>query len=132
MDIDRFISSIRRIIRSEFPDYKYAGVYEYAIQSAESMKIDADPTDTTIGLPSIKNIELKPSIIGEEVTPTVGKTCLVMFVNRQPSRPVVISCEGDATLIRIGGPVALPAARVGDTVGGFLAITSGSLKTRIG
>ena len=143
VDINRIIDSFRRIIRSEFHDYEFKGVYEYAIQSISGNKINADPTDTTLNLPSISNIELRSGILGETVKPTVGKLVLVVFVNSQKTRPVVVSCEGNNEQVEIdatssiklagGGP---PAARMGDAIlaAGIFAgtITSGSTKTQIG
>jgi len=139
---DRLLELIRKLIRSEFPNYSYMGVYEYAIQSAQKMVVDADPTDTTIGLPSIMKLPLKSSILGEEVEPIVGKLIYIMFANGRRTKPIVISCEPsnktiefDALSIKIGG-TGPPAARLGDTIlaaGIFAgAITSGSTKTTVG
>lgn len=91
--LDRLIDSLRSIIRSEFPNIKFLGIYEYAIQGVTGGKIDADPTDTSLGLPSIAKIELIPSILGESVKPTVGKLCRVQFINGLSTRPVVVSCD---------------------------------------
>lgn len=147
-EINRIIDSIRRIIRAEFPNYMFHGIYEYAIQAVNSDDtVNIDPTDTTLGLPSHRNIRLQ-----EEVKPTVGNLCLLVFVNGKPSKPLVLSSNYtndettiDATTLLELGPSSLqvqiagggqPVGRVGDTIlaGGFLAgtITSGSLKTSSG
>lgn len=133
-NLDRIIDSIRRIIRSEFANYTYLGVYEYSIQSVDGSgdadtTIDALPTDTTLTLPGINKLPLKPSIIGATSKPVAGKLCLIMFVNGKQSKPVCISCEGPADKVKIGtGPAV---ARLGDSVlagpwGG--TITTGSTK----
>ncbi len=150
--IDRLIDSLLRIVRSEFSNYSYTGIYEYSIQKVDGNFIDAEPTDTTLTLPSISKIKLRSSILGEEVKPTVGNLCLVMFVNKSPSRPIAISCDPpneeidvDATIstklgksspsVQIAGG-GQPAARMGDTIlaaGVFVGtVTSGSVKTQIG
>lgn len=152
MQLDRLMANIRRIVRSEFPNYTYQGIYEYSIQSVSDSLVDADPVDTSIGLPSIAKMPMRSSILGETVTPTVGKLCLVMFVNGVPSRPMVFSCAakneeidvdatsaahfGDsASAITVGGS-GPPCARLGDTLlaGGMFAgtITSGSSKVTVG
>lgn len=142
-NINRLIAAIRRIVRSEFPNLTFLGIYEYSIQSTDGTTIDATPVDTSLTLPSISKIILRPSILGEKVKPTVGKTCLIMFVNGSPTRPICISCsakndtvEIDAeTMVKIagGGP---PAARLGDAIlaAGIFAgtVTAGSTKTQIG
>jgi len=152
MQLDRLMANIRRIVRSEFPNYTYQGIYEYSIQSVSDSLVDADPVDTSIGLPSIAKMPMRSSVLGEAVKPTVGNLCLVMFVNGVPSRPIVISCSGpneeieinatstasiasSASIVTIGGS-GPPCARLGDTLlaGGMFAgtITSGSSKVTVG
>ena len=90
----RLASSVRNIIRNEFPNYTFQGVYEYAIQRVDGNFVDVDPTDTTLGLPHISHAELRPSILGETVAPTVGSLVIVAFVNGNGTRPVVLSVIG--------------------------------------
>lgn len=144
--IDRLYDAIRKIIKSELPDFP--GVYEYAIQSVNSDgSVDIDPTDTTIGLPSHKKIKLE-----ESVKPTVGNTCYLVFVNGKSSRPLILSCtptneevDLDATaLLKLGksAPVVQiagggqPVARMGDAIlaAGIFAgtITTGSTRSSSG
>lgn len=144
MSTNRLIEAVRAIIRAEFPDYTYTGIYEYAIQSIGGAFVSADPTDTTIPLPHIDHVELRPSLLGENVLPIVGQIILVGFVNGKQSRPYVISVLGtpltsafDASVsITIGGSGALPSARMTDAVlvAGFMAgnIVQGSLKVKVG
>lgn len=140
--LNRIVTVIRRLIRSEFSNYNYLGRYEYNIQSVEGDIINANPTDTTLPLPSVR-ATLKPSLLGETVTPTPGKLCHVMFLNGSPAKPIVVSCEGDnvtsdisstAPLTIQGG--VLPAARATDPIlaAGIFAgtIVSGSTKTLVG
>jgi hypothetical protein len=89
---DRLLSSVRAIIRSVFPNYDFIGLYEYAIQGVSASGIiDATPTDTTIPLPPLSGLTLRPSLVGENVVATVGTLCLVEFINADPSRPQVVS-----------------------------------------
>src|ERR1700758_5492749 len=91
---DRLVSSLRRIIRAEFPNYTWQGVYEYAVQRVDGMFVAADPTDTELGLPHIDHVELRPSLLGEEVVVTVGSLIVVAFVNGTNTRPIVLSVKG--------------------------------------
>ena len=43
------------------------------------------PTDTSIPLPGLSNISLSPSLFGDLALATSGTTCLVEFVNADPS-----------------------------------------------
>jgi hypothetical protein len=132
--LDRLLTAIRAIIRAEFPQYTYAGLYSYTIQSINSGTgaIDAEPVDTTVPLPGLSNISLSPSLLGDLALATSGSTCLVEFVNADPTRPVVISIGAtnftgtvDASQqMNIGpsastvnlGAAAMPVARISDTV----------------
>jgi len=141
--IDRLTRALRAIIREEFPNIRFLGVYEYAIQTVSDGLIDASPVDTTLGLPSLSQLKMRPGLLGETVKPTPGKLCLVFFVNGDRTRPEVHSCEGtnasskfDADAIEIGGAAGLPSARMTDPIlaGGMFAgtITAGSSKVKVG
>lgn len=132
--LDRLLTAIRALIRAEFPQYTYAGLYSYTIQSINSGTgaIDCMPVDTTVPLPGLSNISLSPSLLGDLCLATAGSVCLVEFVNADPSRPVVVSIGAtnftgtvDASQSMAVGPsastvnlgaAAMPIARVGDTV----------------
>lgn len=132
--LDRLLTALRNLIRQEFPQYTYAGVYQYTIQAINSGTgaIDAEPTDTTLSLPPVANVPLRSSILGETCLATMGSTCLVEFVNADPTKPNIISVGStvfsgtmDATNVFNVGPSAssvnlgaaqLPVARSTDTV----------------
>ncbi len=140
--LDRLITNLRAIIRSEFPNIAFLGTYEYVIQ-VTGATVSADPVDTTIGLPSIPNMLMASGLMGETVKPTVGKICYVIFLNGDRSKPRVIGAEGDADEISVPATTSiklasgtLGAARLTDTVlaGGMFAgnITSASTKVKVG
>lgn len=142
---DRLLTAFRALVRAEFPQYTYLGIYEYAIRATDGSTVDCDPVDTTIPLPSLAKVPLRSSILGETVTPQAkGERCLVMFVNGDPTRAICVSTDpypkaaqiGDATTttLKLAGGV-LPAARATDAVvaGPFVGtITAGSSKVSIG
>lgn len=87
--LDRLNSPFGALVVAELPQLTFYGTYEYSIQRVSGSTVDVAPTDTTISLPSITGLLMKPGLLGETVTPTVGSTCRVAFVNGQPSRPCV-------------------------------------------
>lgn len=87
---DRLLTAVRSIIRAQFPQFDYAGTFEYSVQAATSSSVDCSPTDTTLPLPSLVGIPMRSGLLGESVTLTVGNRCLVQFVNRDPSRPIIV------------------------------------------
>lgn len=134
---DRMLAALRALIRAEFPRLAYLGLYEYVVQAADGLTVDASPTDTTIPMPSITKIPIYTGLPGTLCTPAIGSKLVVCFLNGDPTRPTIIGAfDGNnlATfpLIFIAGGLPIQgAARVGDAVGPFL-VTSGSTKTFIG
>ena len=141
--LDRLLTSVRNLIRSEFPAYTYLGVWEYTIQGVNSSTgaIDADPVDTTIPLPVLAGIPLKSPILAEQaVQATRGSLCLIEFINADPTRPNVVSIgatifEGTidaAQTVNLGpsaGQVQLgfatsPIARMSDTCVVYFSVTA--------
>lgn len=133
-DLDRLLTAIRLIIRAEVPALTFFGTYEYSIQSVDGQTVTASPTDTTLPLPSLSNLPIQSSVYAEGVTGIQsGQTCLVQFVNADPTRPEVVSLSslsetatldatGSVTLgsvsttsVALGGGTA-PIARMGDLV----------------
>ena len=133
-DLDRLLTAIRLILRAEVPAFTFFGTYEYSIQSVSGQTVTAAPTDTTLPLPSIQNLPIQPSVFAEGVTGIQsGQTCLVQFVNADPTRPEVVSLSqlsttstldatGSVTIgsvsttsVALGGGTA-PIARMGDLV----------------
>jgi hypothetical protein len=97
---DRLLRAIRQLIREEFPVADYRGVYEYAIQSTDGSTVEASPTDTSIGLPSLTKVPLRVNSFGV-ITPSVGSTCLVSFVNADPSRPFILGTTPNPSLVTV-------------------------------
>lgn len=137
---DRLLASFRALVRAEFPQLTYVGVYEYTITGSASSSIECRPTDTTIPLPALSKVTLLPSVLGESVAPPSSGSCLIAFVNADPTRPVCISITSpsktatvDATQSMSIGPSAssvsiaggaIPAARAGDMAGIFPIVTT--------
>lgn len=107
--VNRLVNMIRRIVRSEFPKMTFLGSYEYSIQSVNVDLIDISPTDTTVGLPSLASVPMNPGLLGEVVTPTSGKSVVVIFLNGNPSRPVIIGIVGpnDKSSITVTGDFSI-------------------------
>ena len=131
--LDRLLTALRNLIRAEFPQYTYSGCYEYSIQAVNSSTgaIDAQPTDGSISLPSLANVTMGPSILGEMAQATMGNTCLVEFINADPTKPRIIGLNPTnfngtidaATQVNVGpsasqvnlGAAQMPMARTTDT-----------------
>lgn len=114
---DRLFTSVRDLVRAVIDEQRLrlAGVFEYTIKAVNGappdVTIDADPNDPTLGLPGLSAIEMMPAIDGITSLPDVGTVCHIAFVNRDPSKPMVVAC---------GSLGINPVARLGDQVMLFL------------
>ena len=87
---DRLLQSIRSIIRAEFPQLTYIGLWEYAVVNSDGTTVDATPTDATIPLPQLSKIPLRAGIFGVNQKPSSETRLAVSFLNGDPTRPVVV------------------------------------------
>ena len=112
---DRTLESLRAIIRTELGALQYAGLFQYTISNvsgtAPSCTIDCSPVNTSIGLPNLTGIKIQPSVSGITGTPTSGMNCVVAFLDRDPTKPVIMGVDS------LG---ANPVARLGDQVTVFM------------
>ena len=78
-------------------------------------RVELFPTSTTQPFQQLPPVTMRPSNAGETATPAPGSACIVMFVNGDPSRPMVTF--GDPTtppvLVKLAGGGA-GVARAGD------------------
>lgn len=112
---DRILESLREIIRAETAPLKYAGYFQYSITDRNGeppdVLLDCEPTDQGIGLPSLSRVPMAPGIDGITSKPQTGINCVVTFINRDPTRPIIVGVDS------LG---VNPVARVGDQVTLFI------------
>ena len=105
--LDRLWQSFRALVVAEIrATVGYPGTYEYSIIRADGSTVDATPTNTTIGLPSINNLPLRTSPIGP-LTPSKDRLCHVVFLSGDARAPRVTWVQpGDGPgIVRIGDDV---------------------------
>jgi len=134
----RRTEALRAAIELMFPSLRYSSTYEYRVVSQSGERLNLQPVRTVTGMPDLTRVPVRLAP-GVKATHLPGSLVLVLFVDGDPARPVVIS--GDSpdspgwmpTVLELGGPGALGVARIGDTVqaGPFAGvITSGSLRVK--
>lgn len=110
---DRLLESFRAMVRAETVALRlqYSGRYAYTIVGVNgdnpNLTIDCTAQDTTLGLPDLNGLDLQRQAGGLTATPDVGMTCVVIFLNRDPSLPRVTNW---------GSSGLNPVARLGDQV----------------
>jgi len=111
---DRLIDDIRALIREEIETFTFTGVYEYAVQATDGTTVDAQPTSTSLPLPSLRKVPLRTGIPGTSVSPSSGSLLAVGFLNGDPTRPIVFGVFDGTTAQSVAFQNGnLPAARGG-------------------
>lgn len=117
---DRFMSAVRAIIRTELTHLKYSGVFEYVVRgvngSIPDTTVDAEPSETSLGLPSVSRVPMRASVLGGASVPTVGNFIHLAFLNQDPARPVFVGGGAAVTLVSLDAAGTLPIARQTDSV----------------
>lgn len=116
---DRLRDSLVAVINSVLKSQPF-GLYEYVVVSQSGQKVSCRPTDTTLGLPELTDLPLRPGILGGEATLSPGSTVVIGFINRSLSRPEVLFASS-TTAVAVGGSVLTAPAvvRVGDIISGL-------------
>lgn len=89
---DRFAEAVWRVVSQRLPQLPYLGVKAYRVvgQSGNLLDLEAAPS---LGLPSLKKVPIAPGVPGMSVEPANGARVLVVFVNADPGRPVIVGYE---------------------------------------
>ena len=121
----RRLDALSAMIEALYPSLRWAGVFEFRAVLQTGERFALQPVRVATGLPDLHNVAVRgPAGVRAVVTP--GELCLVAFVDRDPSRPVIVAhdapdapgwmplalCLGGAP----AGPPALGVARITDPV----------------
>lgn len=91
--MNRRPEALRAIIEQLFPDMRYRGVSEFRVATQEGERLNLQPVLTSLGLPSLRRVPVRPGVPGVKATHLLGSRVLVAFVNADPARPVVVGFE---------------------------------------
>ncbi len=139
---DQTLGAFRRLVEWVIASLGYLGSYEYQIRAVSGGYVDVSPVRSASGLPQLANVPVRVGIPGGAGEPAVGSSCVVRFLDGDPTRPYVSDLEGEsggswlpvsttltaADATELGGsepvnPVTAPGRflRWGDTVQGPVA-----------
>lgn len=88
--------AFRKLVQLFTRHTRFFGVYEYRVEAFNGGYVDLRPARKTNGLPPLTSIELRSGHPGGTAEPQEGSSVLVAFADGEPTRPVVISYEGQA------------------------------------
>jgi hypothetical protein len=91
----RRLSAYAEIQRAVDPRRDYRGCYEYRVVSMSGRRANLQSVRVSTGMPDLARVTLRPGVAGIRCTPLLGSRVLVAFVDADPSRPVVVSFEGE-------------------------------------
>lgn len=74
-----------------FPNLRYAGTFEYRVVTQEGERLNLQPVRAATGLPDLARVPVRPGVSGFRSDVTAGELVLVVFADRDPSRPQVIA-----------------------------------------
>lgn len=110
---DRLLDAFRVLVEWIMGRTFYLASYEYIVRGHSAGYIDCNPARGDLGLPKLVNVPVWSGIPGGGGEASVGSTCLVSFVDGDPTRPFVSSFEGEygpnwePARCRVGGDDAL-------------------------
>ncbi len=91
---DAFFSVFRRLVEWITGRTFYLGSYEYKVRSYSSGHVDIDPVRASLGLPKLASVPVRTGIPGGGGQPAVGSSCVVRFLDGDPTMPYVADLEG--------------------------------------
>jgi hypothetical protein len=88
---DRFFAAVEAIVMALFPTLRYGSVYEYRVVTQSGNRYNIQPVRTQSGMPDLAGVRARPGVSGFRSTVKLGEQVLVAFIDRDPSRPCIIS-----------------------------------------
>lgn len=110
----RDFEAIRAVVDMIDPNRRFRGVTEYRVVTRDGKRLNLQPVLSTLGMPTLARVKVRPGVAGMEAIVPVGSVVLVGFVNSDPARPYVCGFE-DAEGEGFGTGAEF-VARLGDSV----------------
>jgi hypothetical protein len=139
--VSRDTSSLVGLLDALDPNRVYRCAYNYRVVSCANDRVSVQPVRSSSGMPDLEDVpvRLAPGLRAKNI---LGSLVTVVFLDSDPSQPVVISGDGadavgwdstetllSADLLRLGASTAtLGVARVGDAVqaGPYVGVITGA------
>jgi hypothetical protein len=136
-ETSRSLAALKALLEQLDPYRKFRATYEYRIVLVEGDRVSLQPVRSSLGMPDLRRVQVRPSVPGCKPTFIPGTRVGVAFMDADPARPFVVALEEvggsgfkalnleiDANvLVRLGAGVK-PAAGLGDMAGPFPIATT--------
>jgi hypothetical protein len=93
---DRLLGPFRRLVRAAMRPTDYYRLAEYKVSKVDTGYLDIRPMRTGVGLPELTNVPTRAGVPGGGGDPVVGSSVLVAFADGVPTRPMIVSYDGEA------------------------------------
>lgn len=89
----RQLAAMRRLFEQLDPRARYAGLHSYRVVSLDGERLNLQPERASQGMPDLRRVRIRPGVQGCKGETALGSMVLVAFVDRDPSRPVVLAFD---------------------------------------
>lgn len=113
---ERLLGALRSLVAWLTRETWFHRLVEYRVVGVSSGFVDLRPVRSSVGAPALASVPLGFGVPGAAADPQTGSTCLVAFVDGDPTRPRVISYEGPSGAAHIPEVLELDADEM--TIGG--------------
>lgn len=135
----RELEALRGLLEQLDPDRPFRGATEFRVVTQDGNRLNLQPVRVATGMPTLRNVYVRPGVAGAKSDVALGERVVVVFLDADPTRPVVIAHEeadGEGftpseSLVKVGSKLDLgdedgPAvARIGDNIhGGYFVLSS--------
>lgn len=127
----RRLDALRRMAEQLDPFRDFRGVVEYRVVIQAGDRFELQPVRSSLGMPDLKRVLVRPGLAGSSSTLTPGALVLVGWIDSDPGRPYIASFAStdgsgftptlthiDADVLRLAAGVR-PAIGAGDLAGGI-------------
>lgn len=137
----RLLLAIRVMLDQLDPNRKFRAAWEYRVVTLAGNRANLQAVLSSSGMPDLRRVYVRPSLAGSKSTLALGARVVVMFLNADPGRPIIVAEEDpdgagflpvatsiDAQTIVQLGAGALAVARSGDLAGGVWPVVTTQVK----
>ena len=120
----RRLSALRRIFLALFPELRYLGHFEYRVVIQAGERFHLQPVRVASGMPDLLSVPVRPGVAHMRNQVQLGEQVLVVFADRDPSRPCITNHDAPDSAGFVGP--AFGVNTLGDAVvaGPFGGITT--------
>lgn len=89
----RRLSAIQRLVEQADPLRDYRTTWEYRVTGRSGKRLDVEPVRASTGMPALTRVSVRPGLAGCDADVPTGQRVALVFLDADPSRPVVVSFE---------------------------------------